>query len=66
MLFRKVNYSNSPNICDIRIFMNGESLQKVDCAKLLGVLIDDDLTWKPHIDSVSATIAQCTGILFEI
>ena len=52
MLFSKANYRNRLNISDIRIFMNGESLQKVDCAKFLGVLIDDGLTWKSRIDFI--------------
>ncbi|KAJ8022844.1 RNA-directed DNA polymerase from mobile element jockey [Holothuria leucospilota] len=46
--------------------MNGESLQKVDCTKFLGVLIDHGLTWKPHIDSISVKVAQCTGILSKL
>ena len=46
--------------------MNGVSLQKVDCSKFLGVLIDDRLTWKPHIDAISVKIAKCTGILSKL
>ncbi|KAJ8032672.1 hypothetical protein HOLleu_26262 [Holothuria leucospilota] len=46
--------------------MNGESLQKVDCTKFLGVFIDHGLTWKPHIDSISVKLAQCTGILSKL
>ena len=66
MLFSKANYSNRSNISDIRIFMNGESLQEVNCTKFLGVLIDNGLTWKKHIDSICVKIAKCTGILSKL
>ena len=39
---------------------------KRECVtKFLGLLIDENLTWKPHIDSVNTKISKSVGILYK-
>ena len=40
----------------LNIELGGVSLQRVSSTKFLGVIIDENLTWKNHIDAVSKTI----------
>ena len=39
---------------DISITMNKEVINRVSVTKFLGVMIDDKLTWKHHIDLVKS------------
>ena len=48
------------------IDINGKSLQKVDCVKFLGVLIDSKLTWHEHIKYISTPVAKSVGILSKL
>jgi len=41
----------------------GEPIQWVDTTRYLGVNIDKDLTWSPHIDQVRKKTAQRIGML---
>ena len=40
---------------DFNITLNDTSLERVKFTKFLGVLIDECLTWKNHIDCISKT-----------
>ena len=48
------------------IKLDGVSLQKVKSTKFLGVIIDENLTWKYHIDAISKTISRNTGMLSKL
>ena len=48
------------------IRLNGEILEEVDHAKYLGVLIDNKLNWKFHIDSITLKLSKGTGLLAKI
>ena len=41
-------------------------LECKDYVKFLGVLIDKNLTWKPHIDHIASKISKIVGILARI
>ena len=41
-------------------------LENKDYVKFLGVLIDKNLTWKPHIDHVASKMSKIVGILARI
>ena len=47
--------------CDFRQYCIGKSK-----SKFLGVLIDDCLTWKNHIDCVSKTISRNIGVMNKL
>ena len=56
--FYQVISAQSP-IDDLIIIAN----KRVQSVKYLGVLIDDDLRFKSHIDEVAATISRNLGII---
>ena len=43
--------------------INGASIEQVSFAKLLGVLIDETLSWNEHIEKLSTKIASGIGPL---
>ena len=51
---------------DIQVKLDDTNLQKVSSTKFLGVIIDENLTWKNHIDGISKTIARNVGVLNEL
>ena len=48
------------------VLLNGEILEEVDHAKYLGVLIDNKLNWKFHINSINLKLSKGTGLLAKI
>jgi hypothetical protein len=40
------------------IVMNGQALEKVDSAKVLGVILSDDLSWDKHVDHIVSKASQ--------
>ena len=38
-------------------------LERVNTKKFLGIIIDENLTWKSHIDAISKTISRNIGML---
>ena len=52
------NDVQSINIC-------GQALSEVTEASFLGILIDNKMTWKPHIQFVCNKVSKCIGILLK-
>ena len=50
-------------IPDISIYVNGKIIDKVREAMFLGVVIDTNLSWKPHIAHTANKISKSIGIL---
>lgn len=48
---------------ETKISIDGIVIERVKVIKFLGVLVDDKLTWKPHINYVCGKIAQTIGVL---
>ena len=46
--------------------INGEKLEQCKSYKYLGVFIDENLTWKPHIDYISKKVSKACGALSKI
>ena len=61
MLFR----NNTDTAIDTELFINGVCLDRVRVAKLIGVLINEQLTWKSHIASVQRKLSKTTAILYK-
>ena len=40
----------------LKIMLNGKKLKKVRTTKFLGVVIDDQLTWEPHVDFLTSKL----------
>ena len=52
--------------CKIKLTMDGEHIEQVNEFKYLGVIIDQHLTWKPHIEMVSNKISRTIGYINRI
>ena len=50
----------------LNIKLDGVSLNRVSSTKFLGVIIDENLTWKNHIDAISKTISRNIGVLTQL
>ena len=66
-----LNESESTNSRDLEkeklnIKLDGVSLNRVSSTKFLDVIIDENLTWKNHIDAISKTISRNTGMLTKV
>ena len=48
---------------NVSVKINGQAIEQVKNIKFLGLDIDDELTWKYHIDQVVNKISKMTGIM---
>ena len=48
---------------DLNVLLDNTALERVKLTKFLGVLIDECLTWKNHIDCISKTILRNIGVM---
>ena len=48
---------------DINIFINNEKFETVQTTKFLGLILDSQLSWKPHIEQTTKKVAKTIGIL---
>ena len=44
----------------------GNTLERVNATKFLGVLIDSKLTWKNHIQYVKSKLSKCMAVLYRV
>lgn len=51
---------------NINVLLDETSLERVEFTKFLGVLIDENLTWKTHINCVSKTLSRNIGIMNKL
>ena len=51
---------------DLNVSLNNTILERVRFTKFLGVLNDECLTWKQHIDCVSKTISRNIGVMNKL
>ena len=59
MLFRNIT------AIDTELYINGVCLQRVRVATFIGVLLDEQLNWRPHIASVQSKLSKTTAILYK-
>ena len=48
------------------IILDDVKLARVNNTKFLGVIIDENLTWKNHIDGISKTISRNIGMINKL
>nr|XP_049573449.1 uncharacterized protein LOC125966909 [Syngnathus scovelli] len=58
MVFGKANIK-------IRIEIDGTEIERVQENKFLGVIIDDRLSWKPHIKNVKSKISRSMAVIYK-
>lgn len=66
MIIGTPHQTQNINDSDTNIFLDGCKLIKVCNAKFLGIILDENLTWKPHINSISKTCAKNIGVLNKL
>ena len=47
------------------LFIDGITLKRETVTKFLGVFIDENVTWKPHINTISTKISNSIGTLYS-
>ena len=61
-----LNFSLVPPIPNIRIEIANRIIEQKKVTKYLGVLIDDKLLWKEHIQSINMKIRKGIGVLYNL
>ena len=51
---------------NIFIELNNKKLQRVNTTKFLGVIVDENLSWKNHIEGVTKTISRNIGVINKL
>ena len=51
---------------DVCVEINGETLEKCDTYKYLGVIIDKNLSWKPNVEYICKKISKASGALAKV
>ena len=64
MLFTPPAYCNKNSELDLHI--NKNKINKVSSTKYLGVVIDENLDWKPHIYNLSVELRKFIGIFYKL
>ena len=54
------------DLSDLRLNIGNYSLPKCDASKFLGVIADDKLKFKNHIDYISKKISKSIGIIYKL
>ena len=62
--FLKIRPHKNNRIVNLKI--NDENLKQKTSSKYLGVLIDDKLNWKHHINQLNTKISKSIGILYKL
>ena len=59
-------FSNSLNTLPINIVFDNTPLENVSHTKFLGLIVDNKLSWKYHIDKICKTISRNIGIINKL
>ena len=52
--------------CSINIKLNGDRLKQVSSCRYLGVVVDDELKWTAHIETVLQKLNRLVGICYKL
>jgi hypothetical protein len=63
---RNVTNSGEDINSNLSLYINGRILKRVSEAKFLGVIIDDKLSWGPHIASLNRKLRSICGRVYRI
>ena len=64
MIFKN-KHSNKPDL-NFKIEIDDKNIEKVDVTKFLGILIDENLSWKSHTSHISKIVSKYNGIIRKI
>ena len=54
------------DVHDIDIEINNINISRVKNVKFLGVILDEKMSWKDHINYISKKISKCIAIMFKL
>ena len=60
---QKLHESNSGEIIQAHFEISGEAIEQKTSAKYLGVILDNQMKWKDHINLISSKISRTIGII---
>ena len=50
---------------DLNVDINGHKMTRVKEVTFLGVILDENLSWKPHISHIACKFSKSIGIIFR-
>ena len=59
-------FKHSTIITNFSITIINSTIEQVDHFNFLGVTLDQNITWNPHVDKVSIKISRVTGLLRKL
>ena len=56
------------NLCEKlpTLKIDNTEIKREKVTRFLGILIDENLTWKPHIESANTKVSKSIGVLYRI
>ena len=51
---------------NLQLYFKNKKINRVSKTKFLGVIIDEKLSWNPHVDQLCNTVAKNIGILYKL
>ena len=64
MLFTNKNYSQK-QLRKFRLNINKNSIEQVNEFRYLGVILDNKLTWKQHLNYLQTKLSQASGMFYK-
>ena len=64
-MFHKTRSKDNLSLVLPDLFINDVKIKRENSLKFVGVMINDNLTWKTHVELVENKISKSVGILFE-
>ena len=64
MVFHRARMKNKDFDTSI-VCMNGMKLERTDCFKYLGVILDSNITWTQHISYIKNKVSKGIGIMYK-
>ena len=61
-----VFHRKQKQVDEINVQINGTQIERVESFNFLGIMMDENLTWKSHIEMVAKKISKVTGILYRL
>jgi len=58
--------SQKHNPTSFKVIVNNNSISPEDKLKYLGVLLDNKLSWKPHVQKVKTQLSRACGVLTKL
>ena len=62
----KRKQSHYLDFSNLNLLIDNIQLARVSRVKFLGFIIDENLTWKPHIEHVKSRVTNIVGIMYRL